>query len=106
MLDQVGHNLDLDIMMAHHLISKVERYYYSLRRAYEIVTEEHLELFDVDWLQMAIKVINNIIESNRLISTLLIFGAYLKIMKLDFPNSIIEYKATIIRKAMKEVRKI
>ena len=49
-------------MKAYYLIDKMERYYYLLCYAYEIVTKEHLELFDVDRLQMVIKVINDIIE--------------------------------------------
>ena len=57
----------------------MERYYYLLRYAYEIVTKEYLKLFDANQLQIVIKAINDTIESNRLIPTLLIFGAYLKI---------------------------
>ena len=39
---------------------------------------------------MVIKVINNIIELNKLSLTLLVFKAYLKITKLNFPNPIIK----------------
>jgi len=41
-------------------------------------------------LQIAIKAINNIIKLNKLILTLLVFKAYLKITKLNFPNPIIK----------------
>tara|TARA_R110002060_G_scaffold67002_1_gene75747 strand:+ start:498 stop:704 length:207 start_codon:yes stop_codon:yes gene_type:complete len=68
----------------------VERYYYLLRYAYEIVTKEYLKLFDANQLQIVIKAINDTIESNRLIPTLLIFGAYLKITELNPPNLTIE----------------
>jgi len=78
------------LVKAYHLINKVKRYYRPLRRAYEIVTEKYLELFDTNQLQMAIKAINNIIKSNGLIPTLLIFRAYLKITELDLPNPIIK----------------
>ena len=68
----------------------MERYYYLLRYAYEIVTKEYLKLFDANQLQIVIKAINDTIESNRLIPTLLIFGAYLKITELNPPNLTIE----------------
>ena len=77
-------------MKAYHLISKVKRYYYSLRYAYKIVTEKHLELFDINRLQIIVKAINDIIGLNGLILMLLIFGAYLRMMELDLPNLIIK----------------
>jgi len=52
--------------------------------------KEHPKLFDVNRLQITIKAINNIIEINKLIPTLLIFGAYLRIMELDSFNLIIK----------------
>jgi len=39
---------------------------------------------------MTVKAINDIIEPNELILTLLVFGAYLKITELDSPNPIIK----------------
>ena len=61
---------------ANHSIGKVERYHCPLRRAYEIVTEEHPELSDADRLQMAVKAINDTVGPTGLIPTLLVFGAY------------------------------
>ena len=55
---------------------------------------------------MAVKAINNTVESNRLIPTLLVFGAYLRMTELNFSNPIVEYRATTIKKAIKEVRKL
>lgn len=55
---------------------------------------------------MIIKVINNIIKSNKLIPTLLIFRAYLKITKLDPPNPTIKQRAATIKKIIKEIHKI
>jgi len=37
---------------------------------------------------------------------LLVFGAYLRIMELDPSNLIIKQRATTIKRAMKEIRKI
>jgi len=84
----------------------VERYHRLLRRAYEIVTKKYLKLFDANRFQMAVKAINNTVESNRLIPTLLVFGAYLRMTELNFSNPIVEYRATTIKKAIKEVRKL
>ena len=52
------------------------------------------------------KVINNTVKSNRLILILLVFRVYLKITELDPPNPIVKQRATIIKKAIKEIRKI
>ncbi|PVH83472.1 hypothetical protein DL98DRAFT_615736 [Cadophora sp. DSE1049] len=91
---------------AHYSIGKVERYHRPLRRAYEIVTEEHPELNDEDRLQMAVKAVNDTAGPSGLIPTLLVFGAYPRITELDPPNPSVERRATTIRKAMKEVRRI
>ena len=55
---------------------------------------------------MAFKVINNSIGPNGLISTLLVFGAYLYIVKSNTPNSIVIQQATALKKAIKEVKKL
>ena len=55
---------------------------------------------------MAIKAINNTTGPNRLVPTLLVYGAYLKIGKLDlFTPSITDQVATI-QKAMAEIVKL
>ena len=55
---------------------------------------------------MAFKVINDFIGFNGLILTLLIFGAYLYIIKSDVPNPIIVKWAAALKKAMEEVKKL
>ena len=77
-------------MKAYHLISKIKRYHCLLRYAYEIIIKKHLKLFDVNRLQIAVKAINNIVELNKLILMLLVFGAYFKMTELNSPNSIIK----------------
>ena len=55
---------------------------------------------------MAVKAINNTAGPNGLIPTLLVYGAYLRISKLDPPTpSIIDWAATI-RKAIAEIVKL
>ncbi|KAK6582999.1 hypothetical protein PZA11_004075 [Diplocarpon coronariae] len=55
---------------------------------------------------MAVKAVNNIAGPNRIIPTLLIFKAYLRLIELDLPNLLIKQRVVIIKKAIKEVRKI
>ena len=55
---------------------------------------------------MAFKVINDFAGPNSLISTLLVFGAYLCIVKSDIPNPIVIKWAAALKKAMEEVKKL
>ena len=55
---------------------------------------------------MAIKAINNTTSPNRLVPTLLVYGAYLRISKLDPPAPSVIERATTIRKAMAEIVKL
>ena len=55
---------------------------------------------------MAVKAINNTTNFNRLVPTLLIYKAYLKINKLDPPApSVIDW-AAVIQKAMAKIVKL
>ena len=55
---------------------------------------------------MAVKAINNTASLNRLIPTLLVYGAYLKINKLDPFTPSITDQAAIIRKVIAEIVKL
>ena len=55
---------------------------------------------------MAVKAINNTASPNGLVPTLLVYGAYLRISKLDPPNLSIMDRAAIIRKAIAEIVKL
>ena len=64
---------------AHNSVGKVERYYTPLQRAYKIIWNKLADK-QVDKeisLQMAVKAINNLARLNKIIPTLLVFGAYL-----------------------------
>jgi hypothetical protein len=54
---------------------------------------------------MAFKVINNFIGPNSLISTLLVFRAYLYIVKSNTPNLMVVKRAAALKKAIKEIKK-
>jgi hypothetical protein len=90
---------------AHHSIEMMKRYHGSLRRVYAIITTE---ISDIDLeiaLQMTFKVINDSIEFDELILTLLVFGAYSRMIETNVSSSTITQRAIAMRKAMKEVQK-
>ena len=55
---------------------------------------------------MAVKAVNNTASFNRLVPTLLVYRAYLKINKLDPPAPSVTDRAAIIRKAMAKIVKL
>jgi hypothetical protein len=89
----------------HHSIEMMKRYHDSLRRVYAIIT---IEISNIDFeiaLQMTFKVINDSIEFDELIFTLLVFDAYLRMIDMNVPSSTITQRAIAMKKAMKEVQK-
>jgi hypothetical protein len=91
---------------AHHSIEMMERYHESLRRAYSIISTEISEIDPELALQMAFKAINDSIGLNDLVSTLLVFGAYPRMIEMDVSSSTITQRAIAMKKAMDEVRKL
>ena len=55
---------------------------------------------------MAFKAINNSVGFNSLILTLLVFRAYLCIVKFNTPNPIVVKQVVALKKAMEEVKKL
>jgi len=55
---------------------------------------------------MAVKAVNDTAGPNGLVPTLLVYGAYLRISKLDPPALSVIDQAAIIRKAMAEIAKL
>ena len=55
---------------------------------------------------MAVKAVNNTAGLDRLVPTLLVYGAYLRISSLDPPAPSIIERAAIIRKAMAKIVKL
>jgi hypothetical protein len=71
---------------AHNSINIVERYHGLIRRAYQIIVSKIPELNKDIALQMALKAINDPAGLDSLVLTLLVFGAYLKIIESDAPS--------------------
>ena len=55
---------------------------------------------------MAVKAVNNTASPNGLVPTLLVYGAYPRISKLDPPALSVTERAAAIRKAMAEIVKL
>src|SRR6266480_717081 len=90
---------------AHWSIGITERYHAILRRAYKIIVKETKADREVS-LQMAIKAVNDSAGLNRLIPTLLVFGAFPRMTELDPPAPSITVRVIAIKNAMNEIVKI
>jgi hypothetical protein len=93
------------LVETHHLIEIIERYYDSLRWVYLIIIAEILNINVEMTLQMMFKTINDSIDSNELISILLVFEAYSRMIESDASFLTITQRALIIRKIMNKIRK-
>jgi hypothetical protein len=93
------------LVEAHHSIEMIVRYHELLRRVYSIIV---VEISDINFeliLQMTFKAINDSIDSNKLVSTLLIFDVYSRMIESDASSLIITQRAVVIRIVMNEIRK-
>jgi hypothetical protein len=72
---------------AYNSIGMVKRYYSLIWRVYQIIISKIPELNKNIALQMAFKVINDSAGPDGLVPTLLVFKAYLKIVKSDALSS-------------------
>ncbi len=82
-----------------------KRYHDSLRRIYSIIA---IEISDIDLeitLQMTFKTLNNSIEFDDLIFTLLIFDVYSRMIEMNVSSFTIIQRAIAMKKIMKEMRK-
>jgi len=76
----------------------VERYYGPLRRIYHIITIKLLDISKDMALQMAFKAINDSAGPNGLIPTLLVFGAYPRMVESDAPNPTVIQRAVALKR--------
>ena len=92
---------------AHWSVGLVERAHPTLRRAYQVISDELQGTSTKDLvLQMAVKAVNDTAGPDGLVPTLLVFGAYPRMTKLDPPAPSITARAIAIRKAMAEITKL
>ncbi|EED18931.1 hypothetical protein TSTA_126390 [Talaromyces stipitatus ATCC 10500] len=94
------------LVEAHSSIGKVERYHAPLCRAFNIISTELGTSVDKDVvLQMAVKAINDTMGPDRIVPTMLVFGAYPRMMLDSPPSALTIRRAQATRKAMAELRK-
>ncbi|KAI0995524.1 hypothetical protein K3495_g12656 [Podosphaera aphanis] len=91
---------------AHHSIGLVERYHGPLRRIYKIITAEIPGINKNLALQMTFKAFNDTARPDRLVPTLLAFGAYPRMTDLSVPSPTVSQRSNAIRVAMKELNRI
>jgi hypothetical protein len=72
----IGITTKIVLVEAHRSIRKVERYYIVLRRVYQIVFKELPNLDKEMALQIAVKAVNDTVDPNGLVLTLLVFSAF------------------------------
>jgi hypothetical protein len=91
---------------AYNSVGIVERYYRPIRRAYSIIIAEIPGISKDIALQMAFKAINDTARPNRLVLTLLVYGAYPRITEHNPPSLSVTQRALAIKKAMAKVQKL
>ena len=84
----------------------MEQYHGPLQRVYQIIVVE-LPGIDRDAaLQMAFKALNDTTSPDGLVLTLLVFGAYLRMIELDAPSPTVTQCANVVKKAIAEICKL
>ncbi|KAI1004025.1 hypothetical protein K3495_g4184 [Podosphaera aphanis] len=102
----VGSTTNAVPVEAHNSIGIVERYHGPLRRIYNIITAEIPGIDRHMALQMSFKALNDSVGPDGLVPTLLVSGAYPRMVKLDAPSPTITQRAKALEKAMKELEEI
>jgi hypothetical protein len=90
---------------AHNSVGQVKRYHAPLQHAYEIIQNKlkNKHINKEIMLQMAVKAINDSAEPDSIVPTLLVFGAYPRLTKIDPPSPSVTKRAKAIRITTKEV---
>jgi hypothetical protein len=92
---------------AHNSVDKIERYHVSLRRAYKVIRDEMLSSIQMKIvLQMIVKAVNDSIDSDEIVLTLLIFDSYSRMINDSLSSSSMMQRAQIIRKTMRKVQRL
>ncbi len=106
---QYAFNINIKIntisIEAHHSIDMIKRYHDSFRRMYVIIIAKISNIDSNSTLQMTFKALNDSVELNELIFTLLVFKAYSRMIEMNAFSSIITQRFIAMRKAMNEVWK-
>jgi hypothetical protein len=101
-------NIKINIVFVetHHSIEMIKRYHEFLRRMYAIIVAKMSEIDSNSILQMIFKTLNDSINFDDLILTLLVFDAYFCMIEMNASSSTIIQRFIAMRKTMNEVRKL
>jgi hypothetical protein len=104
----VNMNIRINIVFveAHHSIEMIERYHEFLCRVYAIIVAKLFEIDSNSILQMTFKTLNDSINLDDLIFTLLVFDAYSRMIEMNVSSLTITQRFIAMRKTMNEVRKL
>jgi hypothetical protein len=89
----------------HHSIDMIERYHDLLRKVYAIIIAKISNIDSNSTLQMTFKALNDFVELNELIFTLLVFETYFRMIEMNAFSSTITQRFVAMRKVMNEIRK-
>src|SRR6266536_5224967 len=93
------------LVKAYNSVGKVERYHTPVRRVYKLFLKSFPEISKEERLALSVKCVNDIAGPDGLVPTLLVFGAYLRILSSKGPLASTSERAKAIKKGIDEVRK-
>jgi hypothetical protein len=101
-------NIKVNIVFieTHHSIEMIKRYHESFRRVYAIIVAKLFEIDSNSILQMTFKALNDSIDFDDSIFTLLVFDAYFRMIEMNVSSSTIIQRFIVMRRTMNEVRKL
>lgn len=102
----LGSSIKVVGVEGHNSIGKVERYHWPVKRVYYILCEEMPNMSPADRLQMAVKAVNDTAGPDGLTPTLLVFGAFPRMVEKDLPAAELSQRSKAMRKAMNTVLEI
>ena len=102
----MGTSIKIILVEVYNSIRVIKQYYAPIRRAYEIIIAKIQTIKKDLALQIAFKAVNNLVGLNGLVLTLLVYGAYPRIIEYNPSLPIIIQRAIAIRKAIVEVQRI
>ncbi|KAI1003689.1 hypothetical protein K3495_g4514 [Podosphaera aphanis] len=87
-------------------IGLVEIYHGPLRRIYNIIISEIPGTVNHLALQMTFKALNDLVGPDGLVPTLLVFGAYPRMVERNAPSPTVMERTKALRTAMRELERI
>lgn len=94
------------LVVAHQSIRLIEPYHGSFSQIHSIITAKLPKIKPELALQISFKELQNSVSPNDLVSTLLVFGAYLDITNMDRSLPTIIQHNIAMHKAMEEVTRL